>query len=204
MSLLQRSCLVFLICLPVVCWPEQNPAAQAVPLPPQAALPSAPQAPPLTSHSTLQPEKKKGPIYLDVVVTDKTGAPVSGLELKDFTLQDNGQPSKILSFQTFGVGAQKANPPVEVILLLDTVNEPFQQVSMTRQQIANFLLQNGGHLAQPVSLFVLTDKGMDVQHRPTYDGKGLARSVSQIDNHLRTIHRSAGFWGADERFQLSL
>jgi len=31
-----------------------------------------------------------------------------------------------------------------VILLVDTVNEPFQQVSITRQQIANFLLQNGG------------------------------------------------------------
>jgi hypothetical protein len=81
-------------------------------------------------------------------------APVSGLELKDFTLLDNNQPGKILSFQAFGGGSQKATPPVEVILLIDTVNEGFQQVSMTRQQIANFLLQNGGHLAAPVSLFV--------------------------------------------------
>jgi len=49
-----------------------------------------------------QTEKKTGPIYLDVMVTDKAGAPVSGLELKDFTLLDNNQPGKILSFQAFG------------------------------------------------------------------------------------------------------
>ncbi|MGA3010290.1 MAG: VWA domain-containing protein [Terracidiphilus sp.] len=146
----------------------------------------------------------KGSLTLDVVVTDKSGNPVHGLESKDFTLLDNGQPSKILSFQAFGPGAQKPNPPVEVILLIDTVNEPFVRVSMSRQEIANFLLQNGGHLAAPVSLFVLTNQGVDVQRRPTYDGNGLAHNIRQLDNHLRTINRSAGFWGAEERFQLSL
>jgi VWFA-related protein len=152
----------------------------------------------------LQPEKKKGPIYLDVVVTDKAGAPVSGLELKDFTLLDNNQPGKILSFRAFGGSGQKAAPPVEVILLIDTVNEPFHQISITRQQIANFLLRNGGHLAVPVSLFVLTNQGVDAQSQPTSDGNGLAQDIEHLDNHLRTITRSAGFWGADERFQLSL
>ena len=204
MSLLQRGCLAFLVCLPVIAWPQQNPAPAAAPQPPQAASPSAPQVPALTARSAPTPEKKKGPVYLDVVVTDKAGAPVSGLELKDFTLLDNNQPGKILSFQAFGGSLQKASPPVEVILLIDTVNEPFQQISITRQQIANFLLQNGGHLAEPVSLFVLTNKGVDVQHRPTYDGNGLAQDIWQLDNHLRTINRSGGFWGADERFQLSL
>jgi VWFA-related protein len=193
MSLLQRSCLVFLVCFPAFSWTQQNPAPAAAPAQPQAASPSA--------H---QPEKKKGPIYLDVVVTGKAGAPVSGLGLKDFTLLDNDRPGKILSFQAFGGSAQKANPLVEVILLLDTVNEPFSEVALTRQQIANFLLQNGGHLAMPVSLFMLTDKGVDAQRRPSYNGNGMAQDIEHLDNHLRTIHRSAGFWGASERFQLSL
>jgi hypothetical protein len=35
----------------------------------------------------------KGSLTLDVVVTDKSGNPVHGLESKDFTLLDNGQPS---------------------------------------------------------------------------------------------------------------
>lgn len=186
MSLLRRSCLVLLVCLPALAWPQQNPA------------------PALTPRSLPAPEKKKGPVYLDVVVTDKAGVPVSGLELKDLTLLDNSQPGKILSFQASGGSAQKASPPAEVILLIDTVNEPFQEVSITRQQIANFLLQNGGHLAEPVSLFVLTNRGVDAQNRPTYDGNRLARDIGQLDNHLRTINRSAGFWGASERFQVSL
>ena len=193
MSRSRCGCLALFVCLPVFSWPQQNPAPAAASTQSQAASPSAPQ-----------PEKKEGHIYLDVMVTDKAGAPVSGLELKDFTLLDNNQPGKILSFQAFGGSAQKASPPVEVILLVDTVNEPFQQVSITRQQIANFLLQNGGHLAAPVSLFVLTNQGVDAQRRPTYDGNGLAQDIRQLDNHLRTITRSAGFWGADERFQLSL
>jgi VWFA-related protein len=77
-------------------------------------------------------------------------------------------------------------------------------VSIERQQIANFLLQNGGHLAQPVSLFVLTNQGLDVQRRPTLDGNALAADASQLDNKLRTLTRSAGFWGAVERYQFSI
>ncbi len=204
MNLLRCGCLAFLVCLPAFAWTQQNPAPAAAPVLPKAASPSAPLTPALTPRSTSTPEKEKGPIYLDVVVTDKAGAPVSGLELKDFTLLDNNQPGKILSFQAFGGSTQKAAPPAEVILLIDTVNEPFQEVSITRQQIANFLLQNGGHLAAPVSVFVLTNQGVDAQNRPTYDGNGLAQDIRQLDNHLRTINRSAGFWGASERFQLSL
>jgi VWFA-related protein len=146
----------------------------------------------------------EGRIHLDVVVTDKSGKPVSGLDLKDFTLLDNNQPAKILSFHAVGGTAQKAEPPTEVILVLDIVNLPFQAVSVVRQQIANFLLQNGGHLAQPVSLFVLTNQGLDVQRRPTLDGTALAADASQLDNKLRTLPRSAGFWGAVERYQLSV
>lgn len=95
MSLLQRGCLVFLVCLPALSWTQQNPAPAVAPALFQAASPSAPES-----------GKKKGPISLDVVVTDKAGAPISGLELKDFTLLDNDQPGKILSFQAFG-GARK-------------------------------------------------------------------------------------------------
>jgi len=200
MSLLRCGCLAFLVCLPVISWPQQNPG----PAQPQAASPSAPQALALSVRPAATPEKKKGSIYLDVEVTNKAGAPVSGLELKDFTLLDNNQPGRILSFRAFGGSAQRANPPVEVILLLDTVNEPFSEVALTRQQIANFLYQNGGHLAMPVSLFMLTDKGVDAQRRPSYNGNGMAQDIEHLDNHLRTIHRSAGFWGASERFQLSL
>ncbi len=36
------------------------------------------------------PDPTPGIIRLDVVVTDKSGTPVSGLKQEDFTLLDNG------------------------------------------------------------------------------------------------------------------
>lgn len=42
-------------------------------------------------------------ITLDVVVTDKSGKPVAGLQQQDFTLLDNKEPNKILSFNAVPV-----------------------------------------------------------------------------------------------------
>src|ERR1039458_10120400 len=58
-------------------------------------------------------------ITLDVAVTDKAGTPVTGLEQADFTLLDNKQPQKILSFHA--VTAPTAADPVEVILVVDKI-----------------------------------------------------------------------------------
>src|ERR1700734_25248 len=48
-------------------------------------------------------------LVLDVVVKDKSGKAITGLEEKDFTVLDNGSPQKILSFQAVGVGSAAAN-----------------------------------------------------------------------------------------------
>ena len=141
---------------------------------------------------------------LDVVVTDKSGKPVAGLDRDAFTLLDNNLPNPILSFHAAGGGPQKPEPPVEVILLIDTVNLPFSQVSFIRQEVARFLRQNGGHLAQPMSLFALTNQGLDVQQKPTLDGSELAVQVAHLDDQLRTVGRSGGAYGAMERVELSV
>jgi hypothetical protein len=43
-----------------------------------------------------------GRIYLDVVVTPNGGAPVAGLEQKDFTVLDNKVAQPIASFEALG------------------------------------------------------------------------------------------------------
>jgi VWFA-related protein len=139
-----------------------------------------------------------------VLVTDKSRKPVSGLELKDFTLLDNNQPAKILSFHAFDATVHKAHPLVEVILVIDTVNETHQQVAFVRQEIEKFLRQNDGHLAQPVSLFMLTNQGVDAQRMPSVDGNSLAVTVDQLDDRLRTITGAGGEWGAIERAAFSV
>lgn len=161
-------------------------------------------APALSPRPESVPAASQRHIKLDVVVTDKSGKPVTGLEQSDFTLLDNNQPSKILSFQTVDGTVQKSNPPVEVILVLDTINLGIQQVAFVRDEMEKFLRQNGGHLAQPVSLFVITDQVLDAQRQPSRDGNALAEDIKNLDNHLRTIGRSAGGWGATERFDISI
>jgi VWFA-related protein len=179
--------------------PVQPAPATAQPAPsgPPVPLPNA------ANPGGASPDASSSAIRLDIVVTDHEGASVPGLTAADFSILDNNQPSKILSFHAYGPGVQPTDPPVQVIVLFDTVNTDFNAVSYTRQQVENFLRQNGGHLAQPASLVWLTDTGIQPQGAPTLDGNALATALEGSEARLRTINRSAGAYGAIERFELS-
>ncbi len=140
-------------------------------------------------------------ITLDVVVTGKSDKPALNLQQQDFTLLDNKQPQKIVSFQA--VEGASANPPAEIILLIDRVNTSFQNVADLVQRTKKFLGQNGGQLAQPVSLASFSDTGTAMAE-PSRDGNALITVLDHTDSALRIIRRSQGFYGAADRFQLSL
>jgi VWFA-related protein len=183
MSRWARVCTAWLCCLPAFALGQQQ-VFQA---------PSGPAA----------AAAAEGSIHLDVVVTDKSGKAVSGLDLKDFTLLDNGRPGKIVSFQAYGGSSRPPYPPVEAVVLLDAVNQDYPSVAYERYEVEQFLRQNGGHLAQPVSIFLLTDNGVEVQPLPSLDGNALAAKLGSAASSLRTIGRAAGAWGALERFEFS-
>jgi VWFA-related protein len=150
-----------------------------------------------------QPEPSDRKMTLAVVVTDKSGKPVSGLEESDFKLLDNKQPQKILSFSAVQ-GSAPGAPPVEAILLIDEVNTAFVRVSYARQQVEKFLKQDDGKLPIPVSLAVLTDQGITLGNMPTTDGNALADALDQNKAGLRSINRAQGVYGAGDRLTLSL
>jgi VWFA-related protein len=141
---------------------------------------------------------------LDVVVTDKSGKPVSGLQQQDFTLLDNKQPQKIVSFHAVEGGAATADPPVEVILLVDDVNTSPSQVAFERDQIERFLRRNGGELARPASTVVLSDSGIAIGDTSSRDGNAVVADLNQKKSGLRSIGRSQGVYGAHDRLVLSL
>jgi VWFA-related protein len=170
---------------------------------------SVPAASQLHSPTALSPATTDHRLVLDVVVTDKSGKAVKGLGQKDFTVLDNGHPQEILSFQASGgetatAVAQPADPPVKIILLVDEVNTSFRRVAYERDQIKRFLQQNGGTLAQPMSLAFFSDMGTEIQENTSRDGNGLLAAFDQHETALRTVRRGAGFYGALERFQLSM
>jgi VWFA-related protein len=159
----------------------------------QPALPSS-TTPPATDHR----------ISLDVVVTDKAGNAVSGLTEQDFTLLDDKQPRKITSFRAPDATSATPAPPLQVIFVIDAVNTGVQSVNYGRMQLSNFLKQDGGRLSDPTSLVIFTDTGTRIQPTPTRDGNALAESLDSNHTGLRVLTRSGGFYGAQERLDLSL
>jgi VWFA-related protein len=141
-------------------------------------------------------------IMLDVQVTDKSGAPVRGLQKEDFTILDDKLPLNVVSFRA--VDRASADPPVEIVLMVDAVNTSFRYVSYERTELKKFLLQNGGKLAQPTSLIFFTDREAKMQRAASRDGNALAALYDEYETGVRSITRSQGFYGAAERFEMSL
>jgi hypothetical protein len=161
--------LVLFLCLPTLASAQQN---------------VAPEEPAAQSQDAPASAVVEGRIKLDVVVTDKSGKSLSGFDLKDFTLLDNNLPSKILSFHAIDGTVQKAEPPVEVILVIDTVNIGIVSVNTMEEEVDKFLRQNGGHLAQPVSIFEFTNTGGKFLPGPSTNGKCAGRATRSGWQHV--------------------
>ena len=141
-------------------------------------------------------------IDLDMVVDDASGKPVPDLEPFDFSLLDRDQTRKILAFRrTDGTTGNRFDPPVEVIIILDAVNLPYQAVTLQRQEVEKFLQRNGGHLAQPVSIFVYSSQGLHVQPAPSKDGNALSKMLDQSTGTVRARDLSGGVYSLMEQFQ---
>lgn len=158
-------------------------------------------------------DRSGGALFLDVVVTDSAEHPVSGLPAQDFTLLQDGHSTPITSFQDVSgasvsgaasSGAAKAeNSQDQVVFLLDSVNLTFLEVSQARTALSTLLRRNGGKLAAPTSILMLTDKGISRSGDPTEDGSMLATDLDKAAGSLRDIGRSAGFYGATDRLGIS-
>jgi VWFA-related protein len=121
----------------------------------------------------------QGAIRLDVEVKDKSGYPVTGLRQQDFTLQDNGRPGTIVTFQALDGLRERPDPPVEVILVIDELNmQDGPQLQAAEDEAETFLRQNQGHLAQPVSIYRITRDGPWTGSYSSTDGNALAEEIA--------------------------
>jgi VWFA-related protein len=139
-------------------------------------------------------------IHLNVAVMTKQGVPVPGLAQQDFTLLDNGTPEQMTSFKAVTAGQE----PVEIILMLDAVNARFSTMAYERDEVQKFLKANGGKVAHPTTIAVLTDKGAQIEKGFSTDGNLLSGLFDHYTSGLREINNSSGYWGATERLDISL
>ena len=158
--------------------------------------------PHLASRFSANRESGNAIITLDVVVSDKSGTPMANLGANDFNVFDNKQQQPLLS--VVAAHETKTDLPVEAILLLDGINTSLPVLAEERQGLARFFAQNGGQMALPTSLLFLTDQGAKLQNVPTRDGAALLKMLNANPMGMRTLKRSAAFYGDVERRNLSL
>jgi VWFA-related protein len=158
---------------------------------------------PAQQPSTSAPQPALAPasqqIRLDVVVETKSGQPIINLAQQNFTVLDNKSQRPITAFKV----VTPKQEPVEVILFIDSVNTPFSLVSYMREQTEKFLKANEGTLAHPVSIAVLTDKGIQTSTGFSTDGNALSDGLDRQVIGLREITRDSQ-WGDNERLQICL
>src|SRR5258708_2372616 len=125
MCLRPRVCMAFMLCFWLFARVQAVNAQQGVFAPPDPAPPARNTAQvlghPAEASVWTSASDAVGLIRLDVTVHDEKGNLVPGLPPSDFTLLENEKPDKILSFRAFEGGAKTAEPPIEVILFLDTI-----------------------------------------------------------------------------------
>jgi VWFA-related protein len=96
-------------------------------------------------------------VQVNVVVEDKTGEPVQGLNKESFTLFDNGKPREIQFFSTDTAGPPSSAPPSsgiqaapgklatpasrETAIILDCINAAFQDQSYARIEAMKAIAQ---------------------------------------------------------------
>jgi len=173
---------------------------------------AAQTSPPAQAWGTTRPAPSAtnllpgGQVRLDVVVTagkrERDRQPVGGLQEKDFTVLDNGQPQKLVGFREVDTAAKP--DAVQVLIVVDMINASLDRVAYMRQQLGEFLTQNGGNLAHPTTIAVMSERGARLVQGTSRDGNALNANFQRVPTDLRVIGRSAGFYGATERIDMSL
>lgn len=138
----------------------------------------------------------------DVMVTDKAGHAITGLQQSDFTVLDDKHPATI---QSFGAHTEGSPDSLEgAVIVIDTVNVGFSAVSVARTQLGNLLRHYGNHLPFPMVLTLLTNTGLKPIGPGSADGTVLLAQLDQQKGLLRDLNRSSGFWGATELLSTSI
>jgi VWFA-related protein len=134
-------------------------------------------------------------VVVDVVVTHKSGQPVTGLKPEDFTLEENGKKQKISVFVPPGIANRTAATPtpagvfsnhpenltpggIPTVLLIDAANSPFKDQSYGRSQMLKYVLEQG-QAGRPMAVVTLTDR-LSVLQQFTSDPQVLLTAIKNF------------------------
>jgi VWFA-related protein len=132
-------------------------------------------------------------VVLDVVVTDKSGKPVSNLSRDDFQVLEDKNPQAVASFERpdqhkYSISTVEGKPgeperhgrgvsPALTILVIDALNTEFLDTAYAREMVMKYLKTHGPRLAQPTSLMMVTDTQLELVHDYTEDAGALQEAL---------------------------
>jgi VWFA-related protein len=165
-------------------------------------------------------------VLLPAIVTDHSGAHVSGLTQADFTVLENGQQQKIAFFHhiqanTAPEEASSTNlpPPGEftnktqsrsersAILVFDLLNSSITEQSNARDELMKFL-SDSPQLGEPICLLAFDAYGISLLHDFTKDPALLAEALKKTKSHrspkdtptdanpLESVYRGVSGWNS--------
>ncbi len=142
-------------------------------------------------------------INLDVVVTSQSGQVTPGLQQQDFIVLDDNRPLNVGAFHAAESSPSAADPPAEVVLVLDEANTSYRHMTIARQEVEKFLSQYSGPLPWPISIVFFSDKGTSGT-TPSRDAKKVIADLKANPAPLPNANRAQGIYGAVDRYNLSL
>src|SRR5215469_3757375 len=150
-------------------------------------------------ESTLQEHARSLSVHTDfvlvpVIVTDKSGDPVSGLSKNAFRVEENGKSRTVSFFEEMQTQKLTAFPPRSstsanflpyderlrlTVVLIDMVNTPWLRQVEAKKQLADYLLQVSNQ-GEPIALFGLNSAGLRQLHPFATDTKVLVLALQKL------------------------
>jgi VWFA-related protein len=143
-------------------------------------------------------------IQVPVVVTDRSGSHVHGLNKESFSVFENGKEQTVAAFEELTATNDKLTvPPVPagqfrnltlagtqprnvVVIALDTVNTPFLDQAYGRRELVKFLARNVGS-GQALSLMLITSHGLRVVQGLTGDPAHLLQALGKASAEVPAL-----------------
>jgi VWFA-related protein len=143
-------------------------------------------------------------IQVPVVVTDKSGKHLHGLNKEDFTVFENGKPQNVSAFEEVNASTAPLAAPARsagqfrnltfdssqprniVVIALDTVNTPFLDQTYGRRELIKYLAHNVDS-GQVLALMVITSHGLRVIQGLNGDPVKLAEALKRVSGELPAL-----------------
>lgn len=175
----------------------------ATPLPAQQ-----PSVPSTTDQAATTFHAETELVTVPVVVSDHSGKHLTGLKKSDFVIEENGHHREVANFEEISPTTDPYKNPARPamlysnvvqqdehvrrtsIIVLDLLNTPFAHQPDAKKQLISFLARNVQD-SGPISLHVLTSKGLRQIHSFTSDPSVLIAALKKTESLLSSQDEQA-------------